>query len=33
MPNINDFKAKLGARSNQFKVTMPFPVMHKLVEK
>ena len=28
MPNINDFKAKLaggGARSNQFKVTMPFP--------
>ena len=28
MANINDFKAKLaggGARSNQFKVTMPFP--------
>ena len=28
MANISDFKAKLaggGARSNQFKVTMPFP--------
>ena len=28
MPNINDFKARLagvGARANQFKVTMPFP--------
>ena len=28
MPNINDFKSRLrggGARSNQFKVTLPFP--------
>ena len=28
MPNINEFKSRLrggGARSNQFKVTLPFP--------